>query len=56
MIVKLLVKVLILREKLSDTRDIEEEKGEGDVAKKNGGRASKKHNGSLQAHEDKKKK
>ena len=58
MIVKLLVKVLFLREELSDSRDIEkEEVGEGEsetTAHKNG--RAKIANGSSSLHEDKKKK
>lgn len=53
MIVKLLVKVLFLREDLSDIRDIEEENGEpgGKGLKQNG---SIGHNGTLPSTEHKK--
>jgi ceramide synthetase len=56
MIVKLLVKVLILREELSDVRDIKKEDGEieGETKEvhKNGGES--RINGHLASHEDKK--
>lgn len=54
MIVKLLVKVLFLREDLSDIRDIEEENGEpgGKGLKQNG--SIEHHNGTLPSAEHKK--
>ena len=58
MIIKLLVKVLFLKEELSDVRDIKNEEGESEAPTlhENGGTKTAKLNGSSKAHEDKKKK
>lgn len=55
MIVKLLVKVLFLREDLEDVRDIKKEEG-GSGGMANGGAKTANPNRSSTAHEDKKKK
>ena len=57
MILKLLVKVLILREELSDIRDIEDENsGEGETTRQNKGNktSTKKPNGTVSSSDDKK--